>query len=143
MTSYQPLSEGAPAEEPTEGLPPTPDDGTPALAQAPAEPIHDDPSHKPPYTHTRLSGYWAAIVVGLIVLLVLIVFILENSQKVKISFFGAHAHLAEGVALLLAAVIGGLVVVFAGTARILQLRTRARRTAKAAVGANPRGRHRK
>jgi len=39
---------------------------------------------------------------------------------------GAHGHLPEGIALLLAAVIGGLFVVLAGVARILQLRLRAR-----------------
>ena len=86
----------------------------------------DDPSRKPPFTHTRTSGYWTAIVVGLLVLVVLLIFILENGQSAKVSFFGAHTHLPEGVALLLAAVIGGLVVVFAGAARILQLRSRTR-----------------
>jgi uncharacterized integral membrane protein len=84
-----------------------------------------DPSRTPPFTHTRASGYWAAVVVGLLVLVVLIIFILANGQRAEVSFFGAHTHLPEGVALLLAAVIGGLFVVLAGTARILQLRSRA------------------
>jgi uncharacterized integral membrane protein len=61
-----------------------------------------------------------------LVLLVLIIFILENGQRASISFMGARGHLPEGVALLLAAVIGGLFVVLAGVARILQLRLRAR-----------------
>jgi uncharacterized integral membrane protein len=87
-----------------------------------------DPSREPPYTHTRASGFWAAVVVGLLVLLILIVFILENGQRASVSFFGAHGHLPQGVALLLAAVIGGLFVVLAGMARILQLRNRARAT---------------
>lgn len=85
-----------------------------------------DPSREPPYTHTRASGFWASVVVGLLVLLILIVFILENGQRASVSFFGAHGHLPQGVALLLAAVIGGLIVVLAGMARILQLRNRAR-----------------
>ena len=84
-----------------------------------------DPSRTPPFTHTRASGYWAAIVVGLLLLVVLLIFILENGQRAKVSFFGAHTQLPEGVALLLAAVIGGLFVVLAGVARILQLRSRA------------------
>jgi uncharacterized integral membrane protein len=86
----------------------------------------DDRSDQPPFTHTRASGYWAAVVVGLLVLLVLIIFILENGQRASVSFFGVHGHLPEGVGLLLAAVIGGLFVVLAGAARILQLRSRAR-----------------
>jgi uncharacterized integral membrane protein len=89
-------------------------------------PVVADPSQTPPYTHTRASGFWAAVVVGLIVLLILIIFILENGQRASVSFMGAHGHLPQGVALLLAAVIGGLFVVLAGAARILQLRNRAR-----------------
>lgn len=85
-----------------------------------------DPSRTPPYTHTRASGYWAAIVVGLLVLVVLLIFILENGQSAKVTFFGAHTHLPEGVALLFSAVIGGLIVVLAGATRILQLRSRVR-----------------
>lgn len=76
---------------------------------------------------TRAGGLWVSVAVALVVLLVLAVFILENGQHVKVSFFGAHGSLPLGVALLLAAVFGGLVVVAAGTVRILQLRRRARR----------------
>lgn len=78
----------------------------------------------PALTRTRTSGFWAAMVVGLLVLVVLIVFILENGQRAKVSFLGAHTDLPQGVALLLAAAIGGLVVVLVGGARILQLRSR-------------------
>jgi len=90
--------------------------------------VRADPSAEAPFTHTRASGVWAAVVVALLALLVLIVFILENGHDVHISFFGAHGTLPLGVALLLAAVIGGLLVVMAGVARILQLRRRARAT---------------
>jgi Lipopolysaccharide assembly protein A domain len=55
---------------------------------------------------------------------------LENGQRVSISYFGAHGHLPLGVALLLAAVLGILLAVIAGTGRILQLRTIARRHRK-------------
>lgn len=89
-------------------------------------PAQVDPSADPPFTHTRASGLWATVVVALVVLLVLAVFILENGRHVRVSFFGAHGTLPLGVALLLAAIFGGLVVVLAGTARILQLRRRAR-----------------
>ena len=98
--------------------------GAPPAKDAPQR----DPSATPPFTHTRASAYWAAVVVGLLVLLVLIIFILENGQRARVSFFGAHGELPQGVALLLSAVIGGLFVVLAGVARILQLRSRARTT---------------
>ncbi len=76
---------------------------------------------------TRISAFWIALVVSLVVLVLLIVFVLENGRDARVSYFGAHADLPLGVALLLGAVIGGLVVALAGAARILQLRARARR----------------
>ncbi|MGA3353798.1 MAG: lipopolysaccharide assembly protein LapA domain-containing protein [Acidimicrobiales bacterium] len=113
------------------GPAPAEEDGPPALtplAQSEAPPaLSNDPSLAPPFTHTRASGFWAAVVVGLLVLVLLIIFILENGQRASVSFFGAHGHLPEGVALLLAAVIGGLFVVAAAVARILELRRRAAR----------------
>jgi Lipopolysaccharide assembly protein A domain len=57
----------------------------------------------------------------------LLVFILENGHTVAVSFFGADGHLPLGVALLLAAVLGVLLVAIRGTARIVQLRITARR----------------
>ncbi|MGD0219339.1 MAG: LapA family protein [Acidimicrobiales bacterium] len=69
-------------------------------------------------------GYWAAVVVGLVLLLVLLVFILENGQIARVAFFGVHGHLPQGVALLLAAIIGAAFVLLTGAARILQLRVR-------------------
>ena len=66
-----------------------------------------------------------------VVLLLLLIFILQNGQKVDIAYMGAHGHLPLGVALLLAAVCGVLLVVLAGTARIGQLRSTARRHRRA------------
>ena len=62
-----------------------------------------------------------------VVLLLLLVFILENGQRADIGYFGAHGHLPLGIALLLAAVAGALLVIIPGTARIMQLRRTARR----------------
>ncbi len=61
-------------------------------------------------------------------LVLLLVFILENTKSVPISYFGATGHLSLGVALLLAAVAGAVLAGFLGTARILQLRRHMRRT---------------
>ena len=75
---------------------------------------------------TRMGGVWFAAVAFAVVLVLLLIFILENSQKVDIGFFGAHGHLPLGVALLFAAVLGILLLVIPGTARIIQLRMTAR-----------------
>ena len=86
---------------------------------------------------TRLGGAWTAVVLFVVVLLLLLIFIVENSQKVDIAYFGAHWHLPLGVALLLAAVLGNLLVVIPGAGRIIQLRRSTRRHRKAHASAAP------
>ena len=76
---------------------------------------------------TRIGGIWIASGLFAVVLLLLLIFILENGHNVEISYFGAHGHLPLGAALLLAAVLGVLLVVIPGTGRIVQLRITARR----------------
>jgi uncharacterized integral membrane protein len=79
---------------------------------------------------TRIGGWWVASALFALVLLLLLIFILENGQRADISFFGAHGHLPLGIALLLAAILGVLLVVIPGTGRIIQLRVLARRHRK-------------
>ncbi len=76
---------------------------------------------------TRIGGVWFAAVSFALVLVLLLIFILENSRHVQISYLGAHGELPLGVALLFAAALGILLVVIPGTARIIQLRIEARR----------------
>src|SRR5205814_2819569 len=76
---------------------------------------------------SRVGGVWVALVVAAVVFLLLLIFILQNGQRAQVSFLGAHGHLPMGVALLLAAVFGVLLVALPGTARIVQLRTLGRR----------------
>src|SRR5262245_48710966 len=88
-------------------------------------------------TRTRAGSVWFAVILFAIVLLLLLIFILQNSQQVKISFFGAHGHVPQGVALLLAAVFGILLVALPGTARIIQLHRRHRAATRAASAPPP------
>jgi uncharacterized integral membrane protein len=76
---------------------------------------------------SRMGGAWVALLVAALVLLFLLVFILQNGQRAEVSFLGAHGHLPMGVALLLAAIFGVLLVALPGTVRIMQLRTLSRR----------------
>jgi lipopolysaccharide assembly protein A len=76
---------------------------------------------------SRMGGVWVALVVAALVFLLLLIFILQNGQRAQVSFLGAHGHLPMGVALLLAAVFGVLLVALPGTARIIQLRMLGRR----------------
>jgi uncharacterized integral membrane protein len=113
----------------------------PAEPEAPAEPAPAGPATPPQHVvrRTRVGGVWVASGLFALVLLLLLIFILQNGTKVDIKFFGASGHLPLGVALLLAAVLGVLLVVLPGSARIIQLRRTARRhrklDAKASAGA--------
>ena len=71
---------------------------------------------------TRTGGVWVAMACFAVVLLLLLIFIVQNDRTVGISYLGAHGHFLLGVALLLAAVFGVILVVLPGTARIIQLR---------------------
>lgn len=77
-------------------------------------------------TGTRLSGAWTAVVVGLLALVAILVFILQNQQGVKVSFLIFSGRLPLAVALLFAMILGALIVFAFGAARLLQLRMVAR-----------------
>ncbi len=109
-----------------EPAPATPPAATgPASAGSPPHVPQAPPPHQ--IKRTRLSGLWLALALSAVVLLLLLIFILENGHSVAISYFGAHGHLPLGAALLLAAVLGALLVIIPATGRILQLRLTARR----------------
>jgi uncharacterized integral membrane protein len=110
------------------------DDRSDAQDSAPAEGVPQvQPHHM--LGRTRMGTVWVAAGSFAVVLVLLLIFILENSRTVQISYLGAHGHLPLGVALLLAAVLGMLLVIIPGTARIIQLRILARR--HHATGAAP------
>ena len=77
--------------------------------------------------HTRISGMRTGLITGFVLLIVMLIFIIQNAHAVNISFLGAHLRLSLAVALLLAAIIGALLMAAAGTARITQLRRIMRR----------------
>lgn len=81
-----------------------------------------EPENLPGETRTRLSGAWTAVVVGLVALVLILVFILQNQQAVQVSFLMFAGHLPLAVALLFAMILGALIVFAFGAARILQLR---------------------
>lgn len=75
---------------------------------------------------TRTSTVWAMIGVGVVLLAATLVFILQNSQRVQIRFLMVDGTLPLGVGLLFAVLLGALVVLTVGAARLLQLRRVAR-----------------
>jgi len=133
-----PATASSPPPAAGDGAPPPAPGGQAAPAQAApqqAPPEASAPAAAVPPHHqikrTRVSGLWVAVGFFAVILLLLLIFILQNSQKVDISYMGVHGHLPLGVALLLAAVCGVILVVLAGTARISQLRATARKHRRA------------
>jgi uncharacterized integral membrane protein len=122
--SAQPALENTPQLPPQPTAPPDQAQPEPVPPQQAAAP-HPLPQHR--IKRTRTSGIWVAVGFFAVILLLLLIFILQNGTQVSVSYLGMHGHLPLGVALLLAAVCGVLLVVLAGTARIGQLRTTARR----------------
>jgi uncharacterized integral membrane protein len=111
-------------------------DGPPDIPEQAAAQAHVNGGSPPPphrIRRTRMGGLWVAAALFAVVLLLLLIFILENGQKITITFLGATGHLPLGVALLLGAVLGVLLVVIPGTGRIIQLRITARRHGRADV----------
>jgi len=83
---------------------------------------------KDPLRGSRTSGVWAATVGLGLVLLLLIVFIAQNTRQTTVSFLVWDGDVPVAVALLIAAVAGLFLALLAGLLRILQLRRRVRRT---------------
>jgi uncharacterized integral membrane protein len=104
----------------------------PATTPIPAQPEGALPPVEAanPLRTTRLSGAWVGLIAAAIVLVLLLIFILQNTQSVSVSYFGASGHLPLGVAMLLAAVAGVLIAVIAGSLRIWQLRRYLRRSTR-------------
>ena len=122
----QPALEDAPQVPPQPAAPPVqapPEQAAPPTAVPPPLPQHR-------IKRTRTSGIWVAVAFFAVILLLLLIFILQNGTQVSVSYLGMHGHLPLGVALLLAAVSGVILVVLAGAARISQLRATARRHRK-------------
>jgi uncharacterized integral membrane protein len=107
-------SRRAPAEaaEPVATVPPQ---------EPPQEPVTEP--RRPP-ARTRLSAAWVGACLGAVVLVVLIVFMLQNTGSVEVSFLGMHGSLPLALALLIAAVGASLLTMTVAAARITQLRRR-------------------
>ena len=88
---------------------------------------------------TRLSGAWTALFIGIVALVLILIFILQNLQGVEVHFLVFRGNLPLAIALLFAMVLGAFVVLAFGAFRILQLRLVARRARQKASPARAPG----
>ncbi|MGE2691755.1 LapA family protein [Mycolicibacterium pulveris] len=106
-----------PAKEPSRGTPPEPTGTAGEYMLRPESAVK----------FTRAAALWAALITGFVILIVLLVFIMQNTDTTTIHFMVWEWNLPVGVAILLAAVCGGLLAVAIGTARMVQLRRAAKK----------------
>jgi uncharacterized integral membrane protein len=103
----------------------------------PPTPATPSPDTVPPpesaVKFTRTASVWSSLTAGFLILIVLLIFITQNTGSATLAFFGWRWTLPLGVAILLAAVGGGLITVAAGTARIFQLRRAAKKNLAAGL----------
>lgn len=95
-------------------------EGPDAPVSTESTPTHDRGASTP--VITRASAAWVATGVAPLLLVLLVVFILQNQTRVNVKFLGFEGSVALGVALLIAAVGGGILVAVAGVERVMQLR---------------------
>lgn len=82
--------------------------------------------------HTKAAATWTGLVIGALVLVLLLVFILQNLDQVTLNVFVWEFSLPLGVSLLLAAIAGALIMALAGGVRIVQIRRVAKKSRTAA-----------
>ena len=80
-----------------------------------------------PLRGSRTSGVWVALVAVAVLLLLLVIFIAQNTRQARLTFLWWDTTTPLSVALLLAAAIGIMLTAMVGTLRILQLRRRVQR----------------
>ncbi|ANI42559.1 LapA family protein [Mycolicibacterium vaccae] len=105
----------ASSDQPAVGAPGPPQSGT-------APPPRQSAVHR-----TRAAALWAALTLGFLILIILLIFIAQNTESAEFAFLGWHWSLPLGVAILFAAVAGGLVTVAVGAVRMFQLRRAAKK----------------
>jgi uncharacterized integral membrane protein len=98
------------------------------------------PPEQAPYPgerRTRLSGAWTALAIGILAFVLILVFIMQNLQSIELSFLVFHGRLPLAVALLFAVILGAVIVLAFGAARIAQLRLVARRARRQGAKTSP------
>ncbi len=114
-------------DEPVDpGLLPAPEPKTVTKAPVPDGAVED-------VKFTRAAALWSSLIAGFLVLIVLLIFITQNTASVDFTFLTWHWSLPLGVAILLAAVAGGLLTSLVSAARMFQLRRAAKKNLQFAL----------
>lgn len=77
---------------------------------------------KPTVAGSIAGSTWVGLTIGAVILILLLVFILQNQDSVRLQMFVWQWNFPIGVGMLIAAIAGALVMACVGAVRILQLR---------------------
>lgn len=111
-------SRGRRAAAPTEPTEPATDGTGERTVRQPEQPETVEPV---PSGGGRTAGIWISLILGAIVLVLLLIFVIQNSDTASFEYFGASFDLPLGVAMLLAAIAGALVMALVGSVRMIQM----------------------
>ncbi|WP_137145073.1 lipopolysaccharide assembly LapA domain-containing protein [Mycolicibacterium sp. CR10] len=113
--------------------PPPPPPGGSVTPPMGSTPVKAPPPPESAVKFTKAAALWGSLIVGFLILIVLLIFIAQNTESAEFAFIGWHWSLPLGVAILFAAVAGGLLAVAVGAVRIFQLRRAAKKNLKAGL----------
>ena len=112
----------------SQASPPAPGDGRDSATDSAEAATEAAPTHsRAAVPATRTGALWWALGFSMLLLILVLVFILQNLSSASTSFFSVKWTIPLGLDLLLAALLGGVIAFLLGTARMLQLRRVARR----------------
>jgi len=86
-----------------------------------------DPSLDKPVKRGVSGTVWAALILGVIVLILLLVFIIQNNVATRFEYMAWTFSLPLGVAMLLSAIAGALIMALVGSVRMFSLGHRVRK----------------
>lgn len=99
-------------------------------ALLPSGPVVSKPTRRREWDkvrNTRAGRAWVGLIVGAIILVLLLVFIIQNLDSARLHLFVWEWNLPIGVAVLFSVIIGALLAGLIGGTRILQLRRAAKK----------------
>lgn len=86
------------------------------------------PAAEPKRSSGVSAGVWIALILGALILVLLLVFIIQNNVSAQFQYFSWQFSLPLGVAMLLAAIAGVLIAGIAGSVRIAVLSHRLKKS---------------
>ncbi|HHY07087.1 MAG: lipopolysaccharide assembly protein LapA domain-containing protein [Lawsonella sp.] len=117
-----------PVEEKSPTGVPVPGKDTTTVINQKTDEKKEEKSAKQPQKQSSLVGLtWVFAFLGLMLLIFLLVFVLQNLQRVEMTIFTWTTGYPLGVGLLLAAIAGALIMALIGSVRIIQLRRKVKK----------------